>query len=124
MLIKDTENAVTAQTAWFAVQDINRRAAHAYNSNRDFFDSADHQTRVSLVEQIMRDYFADWQAIYTTARAATRNRPAHTEVKFNRVMLDRKKTRAQFLAALEAVGVSADCVVCKPATQSYSVHIS
>jgi hypothetical protein len=71
----------------------------------------------------MKQYFAGWEAIYQTARGNTRNRSAHTEVKFNRVILNHKRRRADFIAALAAVGVDADSVVCKPATESYSVHV-
>ena len=122
MLIKDTESN-THQNAWFAVEDINARAEAAYLANRDLFDSTAHQLRVDAVVQIMREYFAGWAAIYETARGKTSRRAAHTEVKFNRVVLNRARRRADFLAALAAVGVDADCVVCKPATESYSVHV-
>ncbi len=122
MLIKDTENS-TKQNSWFAVEDINRRAAHAYNTNRVLFDSIDHQAKVAMVERIGRDYFAGWGAIYSTARAKTRNRAAHTEVKFARVILNRKNKRADFVAALAAIGVDASDIVCKPATESYSIHV-
>jgi hypothetical protein len=122
MLIKDTESQAN-QNAWFAVEDINRRAEAAYNAHIDLFTSDVHMARVEAVVGIMRQYFAGWEAIYQTARGNTRNRSAHTEVKFNRVILNRKRQRADFLAALAAVGVDADCVVCKPATESYSVHV-
>jgi hypothetical protein len=122
MLIKDTESQAT-QNAWFAVEDINRRAEAAYNAHIDLFTSDVHMARVEAVVGIMKQYFAGWEAIYQTARGNTRNRSAHTEVKFNRVILNRKRQRADFLAALAAVGVDADCVVCKPATESYSVHV-
>jgi hypothetical protein len=122
MLIKDTESQAT-QNAWFAVEDINRRAEAAYAAHIDLFTSDVHMARVEAVVAIMKDYFAGWEAIYQTARGRTRVRAAHTEVKFNRVVLNRKRRRADFLAALAAVGVSADSVVCKPATESYSVHV-
>ena len=122
MLIKDTESN-TRQPAWFAVEDINARAEAAYLANRDLFDSTAHQLRVETVKSIMREYFAGWAAIYETARGRTARRAAHTEVKFNRVVLNRARRRADFLAALAAVGVDTDCVVCKPATESYSVHV-
>lgn len=122
MLIKDTESQAN-QNAWFAVEDINRRAEAAYDAHVDLFTSDVHMARVEAVVGIMRQYFAGWEAIYQTARGNTRNRSAHTEVKFNRVILNRKRRRADFLAALAAVGVDADCVVCKPATESYSVHV-
>jgi hypothetical protein len=122
MLIKDTESQAN-QNAWFAVEDINRRAEAAYNAHIDLFTSDVHMARVEAVVGIMKQYFAGWEAIYQTARGNTRNRSAHTEVKFNRVILNRKRQRADFLAALAAVGVDADCVVCKPATESYSVHV-
>lgn len=122
MLIKDTESQAN-QNAWFVVEDINRRAEAAYDAHVDLFTSDVHMARVEAVVSIMRQYFAGWEAIYQTARGNTRNRSAHTEVKFNRVILNRKRRRADFLAALAAVGVDVDCVVCKPATESYSVHV-
>jgi cell division septum initiation protein DivIVA len=122
MLIKDTE-ANTKQQAWFAVEDINRRAAAAYSQNRALFDSAEHQQRVETVVKVLRNYFAGWAAIYETARAATRNRDAHTEVKFNRVVIDRKKRRTDLEAALRIAGVDPSQIVFKPATESLSVHV-
>jgi hypothetical protein len=122
MLIKDTETQA-GQNSWFAVEDINRRAEAAYNAHRDLFEDPAHQARVAAVVAILKNYFAGWQAIYETARGQTRNRSAHTEVKFNRVVLNRSRRRADLIAALAAAGVAADCVVCKPATESYSVHV-
>lgn len=122
MLVKETEHS-TRQPAWFAVEDINRRAAAAYRAHIDLFTSDVHIARVEAVKNIMREYFAGWQAIYETARAKTSRREAHTEVKFNRVVLNRKRRREDFLAALAAVGVDAADVVFKPATESYSVHV-
>jgi N-acyl-L-homoserine lactone synthetase len=122
MLIKDTESQAS-QSAWFVIEDINRRAEAAYDAHVELFTSDVHMARVEAVVGIMRQYFAGWEAIYQTARAKTRVRGAHTEVKFNRVVLNRARRRADFLAALAAVGVDTDCVVCKPATESYSVHV-
>lgn len=122
MLIKDTEDS-TRQPSWFAVEDINRRAAYAYNTHRELFDNVEHQKRVSAVTNIMREYFAGWSAIYETARQQTSRRAAHTEVKFNRVVLNRKNRREDFLAALASVGIDSSDVVYKPATESCSVHV-
>lgn len=122
MLIKDTETS-TQQPSWFAVEDINRRAAAAYNAHIDLFTSDLHCARVEAVKSIMREYFAGWAAIYETARGKTARRAAHTEVKFNRVVLNRKNRREDFLAALATVGIDAADVVYKPATESCSVHV-
>ena len=122
MLIKDTETS-TQQPSWFAVEDINRRAAAAYNAHIDLFTSDVHCARVEAVKSIMREYFAGWAAIYETARGKTARRAAHTEVKFNRVVMNRKNRREDFLAALAAVGIDAADVVYKPATESCSVHV-
>lgn len=122
MIVKDTENS-TRQPAWFAIEDIDRRAAAAYNAHIDLFESDVHVARVEAVKHIMREYFAGWAAIYETARSQTRRRAAHTEVKFNRVVLNRARKRADFLAALAAVGIDAADVVFKPATESCSVHV-
>ena len=122
MLVKDTE-ATTHQNAWFAVEDINRRAAAAYKAHVDLFTDATHIARVEAVKRIMREYFAGWAAIYETARAKTSRRDANTEVKFNRIVLNRKNKRNDFLAALAAIGIGADDIVFKPASESYSVHV-
>lgn len=122
MLIKDTE-ANTRQNSWFAIEDINLRAAAAYERHKDLFDSAEHQKRVAMVVALLRAYFAGWAAIYETARPATRNRPAHTEVKFNRVVINRARRRADLEAALKAAGIDPSAIVFKPATESMSVHV-
>ena len=122
MIVKDTENS-TRQPAWFAVEDINLRAEAAYRAHRDLFESDVHTARVQAVVSIMREYFAGWAAIYETARAKTARRAAHTEVKFNRVVMNRSRRREDFLAALAAVGIDPADVVYKPATESCSVHV-
>ena len=123
MLIKDTD-AQTTQNTWFAVEDINRRAEAAYLRHQELFDSAEHQRKVAAVEAVLRDYFAGWNAIYQTARPQTRRRPANTEVKFNRVVLNRTRSRARLLERLEQLGIAADMIVSKPATESFSVHVA
>lgn len=123
MLIKDTETQAT-QNSWFAVEDINRRAEAAYLRHQDLFDSEQHQQKVAAVEAVLRDYFAGWNAIYQTARPQTRQRPANTEVKFNRVVLNRKRRRADLLRALTELGIREDMIVSKPATESFSVHVA
>ena len=122
MIVKDTESS-TRQPAWFAIEDIDRRAEAAYNAHIDLFTSDVHCARVEAVKSIMREYFAGWAAIYETARGTTRRRTAHTEVKFNRVVMNRKRRREDFLAALAALGIDAADVVYKPATESCSVHV-
>ena len=122
MLIKDTD-AQTTQNTWFAVEDINRRAEAAYLRHQELFDSAEHQRKVAAVEAVLRDYFAGWNAIYQTARPQTRGRPANTEVKFNRVVLNRTRSRTRLLERLEQLGIAADMIVSKPATESFSVHV-
>ena len=123
MLIKDTD-AQTTQNTWFAVEDINRRAEAAYLRHQELFDSAEHQRKVAAVEAVLRDYFAGWNAIYQTARPQTRGRPANTEVKFNRVVLNRTRSRTRLLEQLEQLGIAADMIVSKPATESFSVHVA
>lgn len=122
MLIKDTESN-TKQNSWFAVEDINLRAAAAYQQNQALFDNAEHQQRVEQVVTVLRSYFADWAAIYQTARGATRNRPAHTEVKFNRVVINRRNRRADLEKTLADLGIASTAIVFKPATESMSVHV-
>lgn len=122
MLIKDTESN-TKQSSWFAIEDINLRAEAAYQQNQALFDDPAHQTRVEQVVAVLRAYFADWGAIYQTARGATRNRPAHTEVKFNRVVINRRNRRADLERNLAALGIAGTDIVFKPATESMSVHV-
>lgn len=122
MLIKETD-INTRQPSWFAVEDINRRAAAAYLRHRDLFDSAEHQQKVAAVEAVLREYFAGWAAIYQTARAGTKRRPAHTEIKFNRVILNRMHKWSSLIQQLSQLGIATDSIVFKPATESLSVHI-
>ena len=117
-----TKDTNTAQVKWFAVQDINARAAAAYAANTAFFDSASHQQRVSAVDAILTHMVKYCSAKYETARGATRNRAAHTEVKLQNTVLhqDHTKRKAAALAALTDMGLD---LVYKPTTNSFSVHV-
>jgi hypothetical protein len=120
MIVKETE---TAQNSWFAVEDINRRAEAAYKQHIDLFEDQTHKARVAAVVEITKQYLAGWAAIYETARPKTRNRNANTEVKFNRVVFNRRKDRAEYMAALAEVGIDAAMVILKPRTESISIHV-
>ena len=121
MLITKDTDAQATQPSWIVLEDIARRAAHAYNTHQELFDSAEHQERVAQAKEICRAYFAGWSAIYETARQQTSRRAAHTELKFNRVVLRKTRNRDRWLESLRAIGI--DEVVYKPATESYSLHI-
>jgi hypothetical protein len=124
MYIKVTEESTHAQ---FAAIDIARRAEMAIAQNPTLFGSTNHQSQVDAVEEAGRAYFAGWKAIYTTARPATRKRPAHTEVKFDKVefrIKNQDAARMQFMTELAAAGVSyATNVIYKPKTNSISVLV-
>ena len=113
-----------ANSKFFAVADINARAAAAYAANKQLFTSTQHTTRVELVDSILRSMFIGYTTAYQTARAATKKRAAHTEVKYYRVVTHSTNKHKQLKAAaveqLAALGLD---LVYKPKTDSYSVHV-
>lgn len=121
LVTKDTQEATHK---FFAVADIDTRARAAYNSNKQLFNSKQHTTRVELVDSILRSMFVGYATAYQTARAATKKRAAHTEVKYYRVVTHsthkHKQLKAAAIAALAALGLD---LVYKPKTDSYSVHV-
>lgn len=120
MITKDTEEA---RNTWFAVEDINRRAEAAYHQHQDLFEDSDHQDRVAAVVRLTKGYLSGWGAIYETARAKTRNRPANTEVKFSRIVFNRKNKREDFIAQLTEMGIAHEQIIYKPNTESLSIHV-
>ena len=122
MLIeKDTKEATSK---FFAVADIDARAAAAYAANKQLFNSAQHTTKVELVDSIVKSMFIGYATAYQTSRAATSKRAAHTEVKYFRVVTyaaqQHKKLKALAVEQLAALGLD---LVYKPKTDSYSVHV-
>ena len=122
MLIeKDTKEATSK---FFAVADIDSRAAAAYTANKQLFNSVQHTTKVELVDSIVKSMFAGYATAYQTSRAATSKRAAHTEVKYFRVVTyaatQHKKLKALAVEQLAALGLD---LVYKPRTDSYSVHV-
>jgi len=122
MLIeKDTKEATSK---FFAVADIDSRAAAAYTANKQLFNSAQHTTKVELVDSILKTMFIGYATAYQTSRAATSKRAAHTEVKYFRVVTyaatQHKKLKALAVQQLAALGLD---LVYKPRTDSYSVHV-
>ena len=122
MLIeKDTKEATSK---FFAVADIDARAAAAYAENKQLFNSAQHTTKVELVDSIIKSMFIGYATAYQTSRAATSKRAAHTEVKYFRVITyaaqQHKKLKAAAVEQLAALGLD---LVYKPRTDSYSVHV-
>ena len=119
-----TKHTEESNSKFFAVADINARAKAAYNSNRELFTSAEHTRKVELVDSILRNMIYAYTSAYQTARAATRRRPAHTEVKYDRVVQystpKHRELKAQAVAQLEELGLD---LVYKPRTNSYSVHV-
>jgi len=118
--IKDTEST-THQPSWLVLEDINRRAEYAYNTHQELFDSVEHQSRIAQARARTENYLAGWVAVYETARQKTSRREAHTELKFNKCILNRKNSREDWLASIEELGNIE--VVYKPASNSYSLHI-
>ena len=119
-----TKHTEESTHKFFAVADIEARARTAYNSNKQLFTSKQHTTRVELVDSILKQMFAGYVTAYQTARSATRKRPAHTEVKYMRVVQystpKHRELRAQAVEALAELGLD---LVYKPRTNSYSVHV-
>ena len=113
-----------ANSKFFAVTDINARAAAAYAANKQLFQSKQHTTRVELVDSILKSIFVGYATAYQTSRAATSKRAAHTEVKYFRVVTyaanKHKQLKAAAVEQLAALGLD---LVYKPKTDSYSVHV-
>ena len=113
-----------ANSKFFAVADINARAAAAYAANKQLFNSKQHTTKVELVDSIVKSIFVGYATAYQTSRAATSKRAAHTEVKYFRVVTyaaqQHKKLKALAVQQLAALGLD---LVYKPRTDSYSVHV-
>ena len=113
-----------ANSKFFAVADINARAAAAYAANKQLFTSTQHTTKVELVDSIVKSIFVGYASAYQTSRAATSKRAAHTEVKYFRVVTyaaqQHKKLKALAVQQLAALGLD---LVYKPRTDSYSVHV-
>lgn len=121
LVTKDTQES---SSKFFAIADIDARAKHAYNTNKKFFESVQHKQRVELVDTILRKMLAGYTTAFQTARGATKRKPAHTEVKYDRVIQHstrkHRELRTQAVEALAALGLD---LVYKPKTNSYSVHV-
>jgi hypothetical protein len=121
LVTKDTKEATSK---FFAVADIDARAAAAYTANKQLFNSAQHTTKVELVDSILKTMFIGYATAYQTSRAATKKRAAHTEVKYFRVVTyaqkQHSKLKALAVQQLAALGLD---LVYKPRTDSYSVHV-
>ena len=121
LVTKDTQES---NSRWFAVADIDARAKHAYNTHKDLFASTQHKTKVELVDSILKSMLAGYTSAYQTARGATKRKPAHTEVKYDRVVqystLKHRELREAAVAQLQQLGFD---LVYKPKTNSYSVHV-
>ena len=121
LVTKDTQEATHK---FFAVADIEARSRAAYNSNKQLFQSKQHTTKVELVDSILKQMFVGYATAYQTARAATKKRAAHTEVKYMRVVTHstnkHKQLRAAAVEQLAELGLD---LVYKPKTNSYSVHV-
>jgi len=121
LVTKDTKESTYK---FFAVADINARAKAAYNANKNLFNSVQHKQRVELVDSILKQMLAGYTSAYQTARGATKRKPAHTEIKYDRVVQystpKHRELKAQAVEALAALGLD---LVYKPRTNSYSVHV-
>ena len=119
-----TKHTEESKSKFFAVADIDARAKAAYNANKALFTNPEHTQRVEQVDTILRNMVFAFTTAYQTARGATRRRPAHTEVKYDRVVQystpKHRELKAQAVAQLEQLGLD---LVYKPRTNSYSVHV-
>jgi len=118
---EETLDTKTARSGWFAREDINRRAARAMDLHPEVFGSFAHQTAVAAVVDTVKDYFASYGTVYETARPATRNRPAHTEVKVQRYVLKGSRDPAVFRQRIESAGGQE--MKWKHHTESLSIHV-
>lgn len=122
IITKDTEEASNKR---FAIEDIRKRAAKAYDDNTELFNDPKHISMVNTVRDLVSTLFAHCDAIYETARPATKRFPAHTEVKFNHCTLfDTKKHNALMQNIVEQLEEFDLDLIYKPGTNSYSVKIS
>jgi len=119
-----TKHTEESKSKFFAVADIDARAKAAYNANKALFTNPEHTQRVEQVDTILRNMVFAFTTAYQTARGATRRRPAHTEVKYDRVVQystpKHRELKAQAIQQLEQLGLD---LVYKPRTNSYSVHV-
>jgi predicted transcriptional regulator len=121
MLKEDTKETRGSAYAWATIEDINQRAEAAVQRHPEVFEDPGHQARVAAVEAVCKAYFAGYTAIYCTARATTRSRSAHTEVKVARYVLRQVRDSARFKQDLHAAGAGE--IVWKHNTESVSVHV-
>jgi len=121
MLLEDTKQTTGSQWSYFVIEDINQRAEAAMDQHPEVFEDDTHQVAVETIEQLAKNYFAGYNAIYSTARPATKKRPAHTEVKVSRYILRKSRDSNGFKKLLEAAG--AKQIVWKPKTESVSFHV-
>lgn len=121
MLKEDTKETRGSGSAWSTIEDINLRSEKAAEAHPEVFDDPAHQALVAAVEAVCKGYFAGYSAVYCTARATTRGRPAHTEVKVSRYVLRQRRDSAGFKKDLEAAGARE--IVWKHNTESVSVHV-
>lgn len=121
MNIVDTENSLN-QPGWFVIEDINAKAAAAYEQHRGLFDDHSHKALCDSVEHTIKKHATSWNAAYHTARAQTRKQPAHTEVKVGRVVFPRGGLK-RVDAALQLLGIASDDITYKPRSQSISVRV-
>jgi hypothetical protein len=118
---EETLDTQTSNSSWFAIEDINRRAARAMDLHPEVFGSFAHQTAVAAVVDTVKDYFASYGTVYETARPATRNRPAHTEVKVQRYVLKSRRDSTAFRNSIKAAGGRE--MKWKHHTESLSIHV-
>ncbi len=121
LITKETEEA---KDKHFATRDISRRAKLAVEQNVRLFNSPQHKEVVEQVNVIVSKMFAHIDAVYETARPATKKFPAHTEVKFSNVVLfgrdKHTEVKRQVIKELSAFNLD---LIYKPNTNSYSVKV-
>ena len=108
------------QAAWFAKEDIAARAEAAYNQHTQFFNSAEHQSRVELAVQLAKGAAKLYKAVYETARN-TKEGPL-TEVKLDKVEFARG-ARDQLAQTLLDAGFKADEFKYRQQSQSFRIFV-
>lgn len=121
MRILDTENN-PKQPCWVAINDIANRAASAADRHAELFDDPDHGALADTVQSVMQRRVKLYNAAYQTARAQTKNQPAHTQVKLDRVEFT-AGSRVKLVDELMAMGIAYDDIQYMPSSMSISVRV-
>lgn len=108
------------QAAWAAKADIEARAERAVAVHHQFFDSAEHQSRVELAVQLAKGAAKLYNAVYETARDSKAG--PFTEVKLHRVEFARG-ARDQLVETLKQFGFKDGEFEYRQQSQSFRIFV-